>query len=153
MPPYSSAFNGTAMEKIDGFPVPPSAALVEEALRLFKPNSFYPSFEMRGDGDIVLVYLHSFIQECLKALDGTMGRRAAEEALAPKAAEALRAGSEGLHSVCKKGEVTGELRKHLYGLRVLAVEELLKRVYRDSDTPDKWWLVFQKRKCAMGLSL
>ncbi|GIL55664.1 hypothetical protein Vafri_11209 [Volvox africanus] len=41
---------------------------VDEAIELFRPNSLFRSFDIRGPGDKLLVYLILFINSCLRRL-------------------------------------------------------------------------------------
>ncbi|GFR48650.1 hypothetical protein Agub_g10604 [Astrephomene gubernaculifera] len=41
---------------------------VDEAIELFRPNSLFKSFDIRGPGDKLLVYLIMFISSCLRRI-------------------------------------------------------------------------------------
>ena len=42
--------------------------IIDEALSLYRANCFFRNFEIKGNGDRVLIYLTLFIQECLLKL-------------------------------------------------------------------------------------
>ncbi|KAJ1670485.1 subunit of the Arp2/3 complex, partial [Spiromyces aspiralis] len=45
---------------------------VDEAIRLFRPNCFFRNFEIKNDGDRLLIYLILFISQCLAKLRPTL---------------------------------------------------------------------------------
>eukprot|EP00760_Papus_ankaliazontas_P035595 PhM_4_TR7925/c0_g1_i1/m.12864/K05756/ARPC3; actin related protein 2/3 complex, subunit 3 len=44
--------------------------IVDETLKLFRANSLFKAFEMKGAGDRMMVYLMLYTQQCLKRLEG-----------------------------------------------------------------------------------
>lgn len=46
--------------------------IIDEAIRLFRPYSFYKVFEIKYPSDRVLVYLILYIQECLELISSKM---------------------------------------------------------------------------------
>jgi len=65
--------------------------IVDETIRLFKPNILFKSFEMKDSVDRVLVYVTLYIVECLKKLSKIEGK---EKALLEMFSMAL-----GAHSI------------------------------------------------------
>ncbi|GLC36152.1 hypothetical protein PLESTB_001374900 [Pleodorina starrii] len=55
--------NGASVDA-DGASLDP----VDEAIELFRPNSLFKNFDIRGPGDKLLVYLILFISSCLRRL-------------------------------------------------------------------------------------
>ena len=137
MPAYHSQHGLVSLEPRDSFPVfSDVAAVTEEALQLFKANSFYPSFDVQCEGDTVLVYLHRFIGDCLRRLSAAVSKEEAQRLLAQAAVLEIDSSlfREGTAARC----FVAELRKDM-------AERLCKAVYREG-TADSWWLCFQKRK-------
>ncbi len=123
---------------------------MEEALDLFRPNSFSKSFEIKGPADRTLVYLLLYIGDCLGRLTPDMSLATAQQTLARINTFALpgEAGFplNGMFPAARGGEADA-LRSYLADLRAETRERLLGRVYaRDANTPNKWWMTFQKRK-------
>jgi actin related protein 2/3 complex subunit 3 len=81
MPAYHSSFNDESNKTIAGMailplrtqfkgPAPRAVSdgpdIIDEAIQYFKANVFFKSYEVKGSGDRVLIYLTLYIQECLK---------------------------------------------------------------------------------------
>ena len=131
-----------------------SEDIIEEALNLFRPNSFSKSFDIRGPADRTLVYLLLLIGDLLGRLRPDQAR------------------SQGLRTLhthltgtfCVPGEpgfplngmfpavVAGErdaLQSYLAGVRMECATRLMDRVYGDGGDealPNQWWMSFCKRR-------
>jgi actin related protein 2/3 complex subunit 3 len=83
MPAYHSNYNTENYKLLGNVPVLPLKSkirgiapplpddqddIVDEALALFKANTFFRNFDIKGGGDRVLIYLTLYIQECLLKL-------------------------------------------------------------------------------------
>ncbi|ORY37416.1 ARP2/3 complex, 21 kDa p21-Arc subunit [Rhizoclosmatium globosum] len=84
MPAFHSTFNPADFRAIGNIallpvksknrgpaPIPsdPNADdIIDEAIYVYRPNSFFRNFEIQGGSDRVLIYLILFIQECLAKL-------------------------------------------------------------------------------------
>ena len=78
MPAYHSQFNQTEAKIVGNLPLlnikpknsPPEAEddVIDEAITLFKANTFFRNFDIKGGGDRVLIYLTLYIQDCLSKL-------------------------------------------------------------------------------------
>ena len=71
LPPSTSA--------IDVDPDSESYDPLDEVLSLFRANTFFRNFEIKGPADRLLIYGILFVSECLGKIKATMGQRDAEK--------------------------------------------------------------------------
>ncbi|KAJ2712357.1 subunit of the Arp2/3 complex [Coemansia spiralis] len=173
MPAYHSTFNGAdggAGRVLNGIPLLPlvtktrgpapfaDASLtydaVDEALELFRANSLFRNFEIKGNGDRLLVYTLLFISQCLGKLKPTMGMGEATKTLYTLAVSNVVIPADPgfpLHNMYPAVERADAdvLRQYLLQVRQEVALRLVPLVYSDAgqpaQTPSKWWLCFQKR--------
>ncbi|KAJ1913956.1 subunit of the Arp2/3 complex [Mycoemilia scoparia] len=123
---------------------------VDEALRLFRPNCFFKNFEIKDDGDRLLVYLILFISQCLGTLGPNITKSEAKKNLHNLAVSRFSVPGDpdfSLKSVYPANtDINSKerLRQYLQQARQETAMRLLDIVYEDN-TPSKWWLSFQKR--------
>ena len=55
--------------------------IIDEAIILFRPNSYFKNFEIKGPADRTLVYLLLATSECLSKLNGGMNKGEAKRTL------------------------------------------------------------------------
>ncbi|KIW09577.1 uncharacterized protein PV09_00449 [Verruconis gallopava] len=133
---------------------------LDEVLSLFRANTFFRNFEIKGPADRVLIYGILFVQEILGKVKSNMSRREAEKAIMNVALDTNFAipGDAGfplnqLFEGPKDRHEAETLRQYIMQMRQELGARLLSRVYADgTDKPSKWWLSFTKRKF-MGKSL
>ncbi|KZF20548.1 ARP2/3 complex, 21 kDa p21-Arc subunit [Xylona heveae TC161] len=133
---------------------------LDEVLSLFRANTFFRNFEIKGPADRLLIYGILFVSECLGKIRPGMSQREAERAVMNTALD---------NNFAIPGDATFPLnqafeaprdrndaelmRGYLSQVRQELAVRLLARVYADDpSTPSKWWLSFTKRKF-MGKSL
>ena len=83
MPAYHSAFNQTTCQTLGTIPILPlktklrgvapiqqdtSDDIIDEVLGLYKANTFFRNFDIKGGADRILIYLILYLQECLTKL-------------------------------------------------------------------------------------
>ncbi|KAE9409982.1 ARP2/3 complex, 21 kDa p21-Arc subunit [Gymnopus androsaceus JB14] len=129
--------------------------IIDETLDLFRANSLFRNFEIKGPADRTLIVLILFISDCLAKIGSaraTPNKIEATKSLntlsvdnfpipgdanfalnAHYAAAASRADSDFLRSYLT------QVRQEL-SLRLVAI------LYGDGDVPSKWWMSFQKRR-------
>ena len=126
--------------------------IIDEALRLFKPNILFRNFEVLGYADRLLVYITLYISSCLNKIPHK-SKGEAEKILYSYAIEPFSI--PGDKTFCLGGLVTpprnrGEaetLRAYLTQIRQETYTRFLEIVYAHDDRePDKWWTCFSKRK-------
>ncbi|GAA5835448.1 hypothetical protein JCM11251_005237 [Rhodosporidiobolus azoricus] len=164
--PFSSRIRGAAPAPAD----PSQPDIIDEALSLFRANSLFRNFEIKGPADRVLIYLILFVGDCLGriAQARTWTPQDAHKQLTTHAIDHFSLPGEPgfpLNQVFQ-GAAPGDrsssdaLRAYLNHARQELVVRLLERhIYNPADAsteggkkPSKWWMAFQKRKF-MGKSL
>ncbi|KXS99366.1 hypothetical protein AC578_8999 [Pseudocercospora eumusae] len=133
---------------------------LDEVLSLFRANTFFRNFEIKGPADRVLIYGILYVSEALSKIKPGTSRRDAEKAVMNSALDTNFAipGDAGfpLNQMFEPPRDRNEaevLRQYIMQMRQELAVRLLNRVYSDpSGQPSKWWLSFQKRKF-MGKAL
>ncbi|KAI8321893.1 ARP2/3 complex 21 kDa subunit [Martensiomyces pterosporus] len=179
MPAYHSSYNSAEnVRVINGLPLLPLVTktrgpapyadpsmtydVVDEALELFKPNSFFKNFEIKGNGDRLLIYIILFISQCLNKLKPTTTPGEATKALYSLAVTNVIIPADAsfpLHALYPAVADRSEadlLRQYLQQVRQEVATRLVALVFiqdgQPAQTPSKWWLCFQRRHF-MGKSL
>ncbi|KAF2666369.1 ARP2/3 complex subunit Arc18 [Microthyrium microscopicum] len=126
---------------------------LDEVLALFRANTFFRNFEIKGPADRVLIYGILFVQEIVGKIRSNMSRREAEKAIMNVALDTNFAvpGDAGfpLNQAFEPPKERNEaevLRQYMMQMRQELAQRCLARVYADGDAPSKWWLSFKKRK-------
>ncbi|KAI9202934.1 actin-related protein 2/3 complex subunit 3 [Polychytrium aggregatum] len=166
MPVYHSSISDADARVLGSIPLlpiktrvrgnaPPAAPnaddIIDEALDLYRANSFYRNFEIRGGSDRVLIYLILYIQECLLKLSKLPGQSEANTLLQTHAVQSFPVPGEAgfpLNAVYTKtstNDETDQLRQYLTQMRQELSSRLVQRIYEDNK-PSKWWMCFAKRK-------
>ncbi|KAF9433174.1 subunit of the Arp2/3 complex [Entomortierella beljakovae] len=167
MPAYHSAFNELSdVRSVGGMaflPIktrirgpaliadPNEEDIIDEALNLFRANVLFRNFEIKGDGDRVLIYLILYITECLGKLSRNPSLREAEKILATSALSNFAIPGDvtfplnALYPTPSNKTDSDLLRQYLSQLRQEMAIRLPNRIY-ENDRPGKWWMCFQKRK-------
>ncbi|GAM86879.1 hypothetical protein ANO11243_048990 [Dothideomycetidae sp. 11243] len=132
---------------------------LDEVLSLFRANTFFRNFEVKGPADRVLIYGILFVSDALSKIKPGMARRDAEKAVMNTALDTNFAipgdATFPLNQAFEPPRDRNEaevLRQYLMQVRQELAMRLLNRVYGGEATPSKFWLSFQKRKF-MGKSL
>ncbi|KAJ2033094.1 subunit of the Arp2/3 complex [Coemansia sp. RSA 2337] len=169
MPAYHSSFNSFEnVRVINGLPLLPLLTrtrgpspyadpsmthdAIDEALELFRPNSLFKNFEIKGNGDRLLIYIILFTSQCLNRLRPTTTQSEATKALYSLAVTNVVIPADAtfpLHNmypgVMDKSE-SDTLRQYLAQVRQEVALRLVALVYAgDGVAPSKWWMSFQKR--------
>ncbi|KAJ1987047.1 subunit of the Arp2/3 complex [Coemansia thaxteri] len=177
MPAYHSSYNSNldAVRVINGVPLLPlltrtrgpapyadptmTRDAVDEALELFRPNSLFKNFEIKGSGDRLLIYIILFTSQCLNKLRPTTTQAEATKTLYTLAVSGVVIPADAtypLHNMYPAVNDRSEgdtLRQYLTQVRQEVAQRLVAVVYAgDGGAPSKWWLSFQKRHF-MGKSL
>lgn len=147
---------------------------LDEVLSLFRANTFFRNFEIKGPADRVLIYGILFVSEALSKIKPSNTRRDAEKAVMNVALDNNFAipGDAGfpLNQAFEPPRDRNEaevLRQYIMQMRQELAVRLLNRVYVDpsgqpskvssvvqsvvvgstrADNDRQWWLSFQKRK-------
>ncbi|KAI8917374.1 actin-related protein 2/3 complex subunit 3 [Entophlyctis helioformis] len=168
MPAYHSSFNDdTSARAVGNFPIlpfktkirgpaPPVADpeaddIIDEALALYRANTFFRNFEIKGNADRVLIYLTLYIQECLGKLSKLPNLVEGQKLLATHAVQNFAIPGDANFPINAMYERPANrpdadaLRQYLLQLRQEVSVRLAVRIYEE-DRPSKWWMCFSKRK-------
>ncbi|KAJ3772192.1 ARP2/3 complex 21 kDa subunit [Lentinula raphanica] len=153
---------------------PSQPDIIDETLDLFRANSLFRNFEIKGPADRTLIVLILFISDCLAKIGSarsTPNKIEATKSLntlsvdnfpipgdanfalnAHYAPPASRADSGAWHITVEyasqpSASVSLEfLRSYLTQVRQELSLRLVNILYADGDVPSKWWMSFQKRR-------
>ncbi|KAJ1831964.1 subunit of the Arp2/3 complex [Coemansia sp. RSA 2711] len=172
MPAYHSSYNSVEnVRVINGIPLLPlltktrgpapyadptmTSDAIDEALELFRPNSFFKNFEIKGAGDRLLIYVILFVSQCLGKLRASTTQAEATKALYTLAVTSVVIPADAKFPLASMYPAVGDrmesdmLRQYLQQVRQETAQRLVARVYSDNgqatQQPSKWWLCFQKR--------
>lgn len=133
--------------------------IADEVIDLFRVNSFFRNFEIKGAADRTLIYGILFVNECLGLIRRYPTYSEASKHLNVVASDDFSIPGEpqfplnGLYQVPASSYEADTLRSYLSQLRQELAERLLAYVFADDQQkPSKFWLAFS-RKRFMGLSL
>jgi len=144
----------TDVNELDIEPSHPSYDPLDEILSLFRANTFFRNFEIKGPADRVLIYGILFLSEALSKIRPGMNRKDAEKSVMNVSLDNNFAipgdAAFPLNQAFEPPRDRNEaelLRQYIMQMRQELAARLLNRVYMDpSGQPSKWWLSFQKRK-------
>ncbi|CAI5760767.1 unnamed protein product [Candida verbasci] len=127
--------------------------IIDEILDLFRANSFFKNFEIKGNADRLLIYGILFISDCLNKLNKFTNYKEAVRVLNNLSLDNFSLpGDIGfpLNSLYLPPKTKNEqdlLRSYLQQFRQELSDRLLKRIYKDDENvPSKYWMGFQKRR-------
>ncbi|KAF9651093.1 ARP2 3 complex 21 kDa subunit [Thelephora ganbajun] len=135
---------------------PDEADIIDETLDLFRANSLFRNFEIKGPADRLLIILILYVSDCLAKIGSA--RVTPSQLEASKMLNTLSVdnfpipGDAGFllnaHYAPPGSRVDGDyLRQYLVQVRQELAARLVERLYTDgSGKPSKWWMSFQKRR-------
>ncbi|KAH9077029.1 ARP2/3 complex 21 kDa subunit [Lactarius deliciosus] len=124
--------------------------IIDETLDLFRANSLFRNFEIKGPGDRLLIILILFISDLHVPRLPKLRRRKTLNTLAvdnfpiPGDANFLL----NAHYAPPAGRADADyLRQYLVQVRQELAARLVEKLYADgTGKPSKWWMSFQKRR-------
>ncbi|KAG7096695.1 hypothetical protein E1B28_004109 [Marasmius oreades] len=171
MPAYHSSFNEVSdvrqvgnmsilpiKTKIRGpSPIadPEQPDIIDETLDLFRANSLFRNFEIKGPADRTLIVLILFISDCLAKIGSaktTPGKIEARKHLNTLSVDSFAIPGDAnfalnAHYAAPSSRADADyLRSYLTQVRQELSERLIVILYGDGDIPSKWWMSFQKRR-------
>lgn len=179
MPAYHSSYNDAAEYSTSGntaiLPLktrirgpapsmedPSQPDIIDEAITLFRANSLFRNFEIKGAADRTLIYLILYISDCLNKIASPAARNwTPNEAVKQLTTLALEnfslPGDAGFplntaFQAPKSRSEADTLRQYLSQCRQEMAPRLVEKVYGEDGKPSKWWMAFQRRRF-MGKSL
>ncbi|KAK9330021.1 actin-related protein 2/3 complex subunit 3 [Lipomyces starkeyi] len=147
--PLRTKFRGPA------YPTSEDYDIIDEVIDLFRANSFFRNFEIKGPADRALIYGILFISDCLSALSArnvNVDRNEAGRILNTLALEHFSIpGDPGfplnsLYTAPRDRTEADLLRGYLSQFRQELAVRLILRVYAEGDKPSKYWLAFTRRR-------
>jgi actin related protein 2/3 complex, subunit 3 len=148
--------------------------ILDETLSLFRANTFFRNFEIKGPADRLLIYGILFLSDCLNQVKANMDARSAEKALVNGALEQFAIPGDTNFPLNQAFEAPNDrmqveqLRGYLSQVRQELAMRLLQRLYEGGNGPSKvdvalvfpafcsfaadvifalqWWLSFRKRE-------
>lgn len=142
-------------------PAHESYDILDESLSLFRANTLFRNFEIKGPADRVLIYSILYISDLLSriAAKPTLSQREAEKLVQAAALEQFALPGEpgfplnAQFQGARDRQEAETLRGYIGQVRQELGARLVGRLYADgTGRPSKWWLSFAKRKF-MGKSL
>ncbi|KAJ3556722.1 hypothetical protein NM688_g1866 [Phlebia brevispora] len=135
---------------------PNSGDIIDETLDLFRANSLFRNFEIKGPADRLLIVLILFVSDCLAKIGSS--RAAPNQLEASKLLNTLAVDNFPIpgdanfalnaHYAPPGSRSDAEyLRQYLVQVRQELAARLIERLYADgTGKPSKWWMAFQKRR-------
>ncbi|KAI3615323.1 arp2 3 complex 21 kda subunit [Moniliophthora roreri] len=129
--------------------------IIDETLDLFRANSLFRNFEIKGPADRTLIVLILFISDCLAKIGSartTPGKIEARKSLNTLSVDSFPIPGDAnfalnAHYAAPASRADAEyLRSYLTQVRQELSERLINILYGDGDVPSKWWMSFQKRR-------
>ncbi|KZP00162.1 ARP2/3 complex 21 kDa subunit [Calocera viscosa TUFC12733] len=173
MPAYHSAFNEEPDVRTIGntaiLPVktrirgpaplvadPNEPDIIDETLDLFRANSLFRNFEIKGSADRLLIILILYISDCLSKIQASRtppNQNEAGKMLNTYAVDNFPLpGDAGFplnaHYQAPPSRIDADqLRSYLVQVRQELSARLVERLYADgTGKPSKWWMCFTKRR-------
>ncbi|KAK5997769.1 Actin-related protein 2/3 complex subunit 3 [Cladobotryum mycophilum] len=134
--------------------------ILDEVLRLFRANTFFRNFEIKGPADRLLIYGILFVSECLQKIRPNASARDAGKDVMNLALDLNFSlpGDPGfplnqLYEAPRDRQEAEQLKQYMSQVRQELATRLLAKVFEEDESkPSKWWLSFTKRKF-MGKAL
>jgi len=135
---------------------PSAADIIDETLDLFRANSLFRNFEIKGPADRLLIVLILYISDCLAKIAAS--RTPPNQLEASKMLNTFAVdnfplpGDAGFplnaHFAAPPSRVDADqLRQYLVQVRQETSARLVERLYADgTGKPSKWWMCFTKRR-------
>lgn len=142
-----TSFKGPALPCMDPYDI------IDETLDLFRANTFFKNFEIKGASDRTLIYGILFISQCLNRLSPNSTQNEAVKTLTNLSLEDFAIPGDinfPLNSLYLSPADRNEavfLRQYLAQFRQELASRLIQRLYQsDASKPSKFWLAFGRKK-------
>lgn len=145
--PFKTKFKGPTL------PCNAEYDIIDEVLDLFRANTFFKNFEVKGPADRTLIYGILFISQCLETLTLKTSQSDAVRTLTNLSLDNFSIPGEvgfPLNSLYQGPADKNEaiyLRQYLTQFRQELASRLIARLYKeDSSKPSKYWMAFSRKK-------
>jgi len=135
---------------------PNSADIIDETLDLFRANSLFRNFEIKGPADRLLIVLILYVSDCLAKIGSartTPTQIEAGKTLNTLSVDNFPIPGDANFSLNSHYAPPGSrsdadyLRGYLAQVRQELAARLIEKLYADgTGKPSKWWMSFQKRR-------
>jgi len=135
---------------------PNAADIIDETLDLFRANSLFRNFEIKGPADRLLIILILFISDCLTKISASKtppNQLEATKSLSTLAVDSFPLPGDANFALNAHYAPPGSrsdsdyLRQYLTQARQELAARLVERLYADgTGKPSKWWMSFTKRR-------
>lgn len=145
------------MSPLDVDPDSESYDILDETLSLFRANTFFRNFEIKGPADRLLIYGILFLSECLNKVKPIMDARSAEKALINGALEQFAIPGDANFPLNQAFEAPNDrmqaeqLRGYLGQVRQELAMRLHQRLYEGGVGPNKVFVATTSTICAFLL--
>jgi len=133
-----------------------AADIIDETLDLFRANSLFRNFEIKGPADRLLIILILYVSDCLAKIGSarvTPSKLEAGKTLNTLSVDSFPIPGDATFSLNSHYAPPGSrsdaeyLRGYLTQVRQELAARLIERLYADgTGKPSKWWMSFQKRR-------
>ncbi|EAU84360.2 ARP2/3 complex 21 kDa subunit [Coprinopsis cinerea okayama7 len=135
---------------------PSQADIIDETLDLFRANSLFRNFEIKGPADRTLIILILFVSDCLAKIGSA--RTPPSQIEASKLLNTLSVDHFPIpgdanfalnshYAPPSSRQEADYLRQYLTQVRQELSARLVEKLYADgTGKPSKWWMAFQKRR-------
>ncbi|KAJ2922089.1 hypothetical protein H1R20_g15004, partial [Candolleomyces eurysporus] len=135
---------------------PSQADIIDETLDLFRANSLFRNFEIKGPADRTLIILILYVSDCLAKIGSA--RTVPTQIEASKMLNTLSVDNFPIpgdanfplnsHYAAPSSRHEADfLRQYLTQVRQELAARLTEKLYADgTGKPSKWWMAFQKRR-------
>jgi len=137
---------------------PDMGDIIDEVLEYYKPNIFFPAFDIKNAADRLIIYGILYVTLALKQLAKCTTKHQGEQEMFKMALNKFSLPGEAnfplndhFHRPASP-EDTDELRRYMMQFRHELGYRLVDRVFDPklnngkTDQPSKWWISFSKRK-------
>ncbi|KAK2749573.1 subunit of the Arp2/3 complex [Onygenales sp. PD_40] len=151
-PAYTLPVLPAGASEFDIDPDSESYDCLDEILSLFRANTFFRNFEIKGPADRMLIYGILFVSECLTKVKPGMAIREAEKVLINTSLDHFAIPGDASFPLNQAFEPPRDrqdaetLRQYISQVRQELAIRLHARLYPGGVGPSKWWLGFSKRK-------
>ncbi|KAH9943257.1 ARP2/3 complex 21 kDa subunit [Epithele typhae] len=136
---------------------PSEADIIDETLDLFRANSLFRNFEIKGPADRLLIILILFVSDCIAKIGAAKtvpNQLEATKLLNTLAVDNFPVPGDATFALNAHYAPPGAgqmlvnyLRGYLTQIRQELASRLVEKLYADgTGKPSKWWMSFQKRR-------
>ncbi|GMM28176.1 Arc18 protein [Martiniozyma asiatica (nom. inval.)] len=127
--------------------------IIDEVIDLFRANTFFKNFEIKGAADRTLIYGILFVSQCLNSINLSSSKNDAIRTLTNLALDNFDIPGDvgfplnSLYQAPREKSESTLLRQYIQQFRQELAMRLIERLYQDDiSKPSKFWLAFNRKK-------